>query len=586
MFGNKIGNKRWAAMALVLLLALIAACAPPAPEVVEKEVVVEKPVVETVIVEKEVVVEKPVVETVIVEKEVVVEPAPTLAPQMTDPNTLLVVMWCEPAGIDPAIYRGDTLAGQNVYETLVRTNPPGSEELVRPHLAESYEVFDDGLVWTFHLRQGVKTHSGGEFTAEAVKYSVERTLEAGGSPARFWKDVEDMEVVDRYTIRFTLKEPVPFATTLGSRTSVYMLDPEPFKENEVEGDLGQKWALMHASGTGPYKLVSWDPGEQMVFEKFDEYWGGWEGKHVETIIVRFTREFSTARLILESGDADVIIPGAVDIPVGDALAMRELPGVTVYIEDSMMGLYFTLAHQKEPTNNVKVRQALAYATDYDKIIDTVLYGYGRQLQGPLPYGMWTHDDDLPMYSFDLDKARQLLEEAGYSDGFEVVYFYTTGSEAMRQAAEIMQNDWRKLGVDLILVALPRETLRSKARGEDSEQHPHMVARWFYPSAVDPFYYFDTMYHSLPAPLVLNNYGQYKNPEFDEIVDRAHALSATDPEKAEELFKEAQRIHHEDAVDLDLYQQSEFWLMSAWVKGFEYNQFYPRQVFFYELFKEP
>ena len=114
----------------------------------------------------------------------------------------------------------------------------------------------------------------------------------------------------------------------------------------------------------------------------------------------------------------------------------------------------------------------------------------------------------------------------------------------------------------------------------------MVARWFGPNNVDPFRYFNVMYHTLPEPIVSNNYGQYKNPEFDDIIDRAHALTGTDPETAEELFKEAQRIHYEDVIDLSLYQQDQFWPMRAWVKGFESNQYYPRQVFFYQLSKQP
>ncbi len=470
---------------------------------------------------------------------------------------------------DPAIeFSNGIHVMNNIYEQLLRYDPERDE--IIPLLATEYDVSEDGLTWTFKLRQGVKFHDGSDFNAEAVKFSIERTMRLGSGAAYIWDAVEKINVIDDYTVEFQLTYPSPLDLVAATGYAAFIYSPKELRDNDDWFQAG------NASGTGPYKLKSYVWGDEVVLEKFDDYWGGWADNQITTVVIKKIGEPATRRQLIETGEASVTH----ELPFSDVNALMDNPDVVVGVYPSFQNLLATFNTEKEPLDNVLVRQALSYAFPYDDVIDFTIGGYASQSKGAVPVGMWGHGEDLYQYSYNLDKAKELLTEAGYPEGgFSLLATYLSGDEAEKGAMELYKAELAKLNIDLEIRGMPWDSQWDLARNPDPRQRQDIFVFYWWPDLPSPYSFLYSPFHSEDE--IFFNLAYYKNPEFDEMIDAANELTALDREKAEAMFIDAQNILIADAPSLFIYDKEYIWVTTKNFTGFKPNPAYPTVIFFYE-----
>ncbi|MCS6907706.1 MAG: ABC transporter substrate-binding protein, partial [Anaerolineales bacterium] len=470
---------------------------------------------------------------------------------------------------DPAIeYSNGIHVHNNMYEQLLRYD--AIEKKIVPLLAESYEVSADGQTWTFKLRQGVKFQNGDPFTAEDVKFSIERTKQLGAGASYIWSAVEAINVLDPQTVEFKLSYKAPLDLIASTGYAAFIYSRKCVKEDNtwIEEAKG--------CGTGPYMLKSAKWGEEVILEKFAEYWGGWQENSFDTVVFRKVAEPATRRQVIETGEATI----TVELTYTDIEALKNNPKVKVYVEPSFQNLIAMFNTQKPPLDNVDLRRALSYAFPYEQVIKTAIGGYGRQSYGMVPYGMWGWSDQLPRYTYDLDRAREHLQKAGYGEGgLKLLLVYTAGNEAEKSAAELYKSELAKLNIDLEIRGMPWDSQWELAKGP-AENRQDIFMMYWWPDMPSPYSMLYSTFHSEEEPLF--NLSYYKNPRFDQLIDEANELTSTDRAKAEQMFIEAQRILLEDAVALFIYDRQDVWVTVANLQGFRFNPAYPTVVFFHQL----
>jgi len=507
-----------------------------------------------------------------------VEPEPEAEEAEAGDQTLVFVNNLDPTTLDPHISNDaqSNIFTINMYEPLLRYEA-GSTEL-EPCLAERFEVSDDGLEFTFHLRKGVKFHDGTVMDAEAVVYSFERMKGVGMGLAYVLDPMEKIEAVDDHTVKITLSEPyVPFLQTL---PSVFVVSPESFKQNEKEGDWGREWAYNHVAGTGPYTLSFWERGRRLQIEKFEDYWRGWDGKHIERVVLVVADEPGTRRLMLEAGDVDMQIK--LEDQVDDIAPLRAKEGIVVEQYPTLSATYISLACHRPPFDDVRVRKAVSYAFDYDAHNEIAYAGYAQQAQGILPRSMKYHDDDLFMYSRDPEKAKQLLEEAGYPDGFEVEFCYVGSSGVQRRTAEILQSSLGEVGIRVKPSPMTWPTLLAKF--QDPKVSPDMHNINMHAAYPDPDYTLSRWVHTDAQRQGGFNGGYYSNPRVDELIEKGAVTYDDDERRA--MYEEVQQILVEDAPLIWNANPMYIVAMRDYVKNFSYVPAFSRTLgYIYDMYME-
>ncbi len=474
--------------------------------------------------------------------------------------------------IDPSIsFSDDSVVVSNAYETLVWYNPPGSAEVLSPGLATSWESNEEGTEWTFHLREGVKFHDGTDFNAEAVKYSIDRTMEMAMGASYIWDPVEEIEVIDDYTVRFTLSYAAPLDLIASSGYGSWIMSPSCTEAHDSD------WLNEgNDCGSGPYMIESRERGQRLLMTRFDDYWGGWEEGQFHRLVFDIVEDPTVRQQMIEAGEADVTFDLARENL--DALDARE--DVTVYTNPSFQNLLGLLNHEKAPLDNALVRQAISYAFPYDDLITNVMMGYAVQAHGPVPTDMWGYSDDLFQYTYDLEKARDLLEEAGYPDGgFDLLLTYATGDLDEAQVGELWKAELAKLGINMEVRAMSWEPQWELAMSDPMAAQDIFVFYWW-PDYVSPYSFLFNMFHCEEE--ILFNLGYTCDEEFDQMIDLANELSGTDRAEAERLFIEAQEMLIDNADAAFLYDVANTHVLRSDIKGYADNPAYPHVVFFYEL----
>ena len=527
-------------LSLLVALAMVTACAPPTPEVVEKEVVVEKPVVQTVVVEKEVVVKKEVLVTIEVVKEVVVTAVPTPDPRVG--GTLRITLPADVTSLDQhKTSRGDDaiLVGQWFNGTLITQNAEG--EFI-PYLAKSWEFSKDGLTWTFHLRDDVKFHNGDPLTAHDFVWTYERALDPELASPGTGRRLKDMtfEALDDYTLQFNF--PSPAISLLQFVTWGYMA---PMSQREVE-ELGEEYEL-HPVGTGPYKVVSVRPGEGVTLERWDEYNWGPEffvgantGPYLfERIEFSIIPEEATQIAALESGDIDFVngISNPADVPI------LEDAGVTVLPSPYGQVRMVYMQNHVPPFDDVRVRQALNYAVNREEITLIVSNGEDQLSRGPISPGMLGYDPKVEKecgYTYDLEWAKELMQEAGYTydaDGMLITpdgepFKLTLLTETVDNGipyAEVLQSMWRELGVDIEIEILEPSVLYPRLTERDYELGYGRRGGW---TSYD--YLYSILHSSTGRDLPGSMRSAVDDPKTDALLEKNRAMAADDPELQESI----------------------------------------------------
>ena len=287
----------------------------------------------------------------------------------------------------------------NTMDTLLHY-VPGTTDL-EPGLAESYDVSDDGLTYTFHLRQGLKFSDGTDFNAEAVKWSIERVMNLGGDPNWLVTSfVDHVEVVDDYTVAFVLQSPVNYFPLLVATEPYAPVSPSCYSADQFDSD-------STCGGIGPYKIDKWVRDVEMDLVANPNWYG--DAPKTEKIVIKYFADATTMRLALENGEIDVATKSLnptdyADLRGNDQLQVIEGPGAQIR--------YLCFNHTIAPFDNAQVRQAIEYAVDRQALVDKAFQGTHQPLYSMVPMGMWGHIDAFPKR--DLDKAKELLTEAGYS----------------------------------------------------------------------------------------------------------------------------------------------------------------------------
>jgi peptide/nickel transport system substrate-binding protein len=541
----------WTLLTLGLLVSLaIAQCAPTtAPEPTEPPVAAEQPT------------EAP-------------EAAPTEAAE-AEPNVFVYAHGTTFPDIDPAVsYSNDSVVTSNCYETLTFYNPPGSDEVLSPKLATSWETNEDATEWIFYLREGVVFHNGDPFNAEAVKAAIENTLEIGVGSSYIWDPLEEIEVVDDYTVKFKLSYPAPLDLIASSGYGSWIYNADVYAEK------GTEWLNEgNCAGTGPYTIESRERGSRLIMTRFEDYWGGWSEGQFDKIVFEISEDSVALQQKIEAGIADFTY----GVPPDNLAALDANPDIDVYINPSFQNLVGLLNTQKPPLDNELVRQALAYSVPYTEFIEGVMGERATQAYGVVPYGMWGFSSDLPQYSYDLDKARELLAEAGYPDGgFDLVYTFATGDFDEQQLGELWKAELAKLGINLEVQGLNWEAQWDLAKSDPQAAQDVFVMYWW-PDYVSPYSFLYGMFHSEEE--ISFNLSYYSNPEFDELIDSANSLAGSDREAASQMFIDAQKILIDDAISLFFYDVANTHLARADIKGYKDNPGYPHVVFVYDLTRE-
>ncbi len=339
----------------------------------------------------------------------------------------------------------------NLYERLV-VLPADNISKPQPGLAESWTVSADGKTFTFKIRSGVKFHSGNPLTAKDVEWSLRRLVKLGLAPStdlRQWGfSADNVEKLIRATDGSTvvLETPEVWNSNLIlyslASFSTSILDSKFLAEKDKGGDMGREFLQTADAGSGPYTLRTWRVNELIIAEAFKDYWRG-EPK-MRRVLLRHIPESSAQRLQIDAGDADVATRlsstdlGALE--TGGKVTIQKTPGFGFY--------YLALNQKDEILSKPKVREAFRYLIDYDGLAGTVMKYYGIKQQTIVPAGLPGAIDKNP-YKLDIEKAKQLLAEAGYPNGFSKVY-YATPVTPEYEVAQSLQANAAKAGIKLDL----------------------------------------------------------------------------------------------------------------------------------------
>jgi peptide/nickel transport system substrate-binding protein len=430
---------------------------------------------------------------------------------------------------DVTTYRG---VG-TMYEALTKQDENGK---VGPGLAVSWTVSPDQRTWTFKLRPGVTFHDGTPFNAHAVKFTYDRLLNpATGSPRRSTLEmVESTAVVDDLTFRLTTKEP--FAPLLAqlSAYNVYILSPAQVQK---EGANFSKTA----SGTGPFKLQSWQPGEKLVVVRNDKYWG--EKPRLDSVVFKVVPEDSARTLLLLSGQADVIS----ELPYVMVKKLGSLDAVRVLRKPGYRTIYIGMNLAVPPFNDLRVRQAIGYAIDKQALVQGVLSGIGT-LGGSLESSVIEGTaKELPPYPYDPAKAKKLLAEAGYANGFSTEFLVPTGRYNMdRQVGEAIQGQLAAVGIKLNIVS-PEFGAYLAALNKGK-------VPMFLSGKGSPTGDMDFTQALMNASKGKMNYFHYDNPEVDRLIQQQR--TTVDAKERHRLLTQLQTKIYQEEPHITLYYEDQ------------------------------
>ncbi len=357
-------------------------------------------------------------------------------------SVLRVAINANPNTIEPAT--GDTRQASNVawsiFESLVWLNDDG--ELV-PALAEDWTVSDDGRVYTFELRQGVTFHNGDEFTADDVVFTWER---GKGQDITYREDflaAEEVRKIDDYTVEVVLEEP-------SSMMLLQMNEHWGILSKDYHDEVGEQGYLDEPVGTGPFSFVEWSQGDRIVLEAYDDYRDD-EYPMVDRLVYRPIPEASTRIAALRNDDIDIV--SGLSPEQADSIEGDENVNLITYPKDRVYYIAFNnmTTGVDTPIESKEVRRALSYAIDYQAIIDNIFNGQAERVAGFVVPGNLGYDPSIEPYSYDPERARELLDEAGYSDGFSMEMAGPSDTYVnFEDVLQAVAGYWDEIGVDVDL----------------------------------------------------------------------------------------------------------------------------------------
>jgi peptide/nickel transport system substrate-binding protein len=463
----------------------------------------------------------------------------------TPKDVLIEVGEHGPNSLDPMSAAANELSQMvawNIYDRLVthgtKTLPDGKVSYdyanVQPELAESWEVAADGKSITFHLRKDATFHDGTPVTADDVKWSFDRAVAVGGFPAiqmaaGSYTKPEQFSVVDKYTFKVTFDSPNKLSLPDLTTPVPNVVNSTLAKKHATPDDpWATKWTALNDAGGGPWKVASWKSGSEIIFDRFDAWKSGPTPK-IKKVIYREIASAGTRRALLEKGDVDI----SKELPPKD-YAELAAAGKTNVVGTLMQNetFFIDMNTKVPPFDDVKVRQAIAYAIPYDQIMKQALFNRGEPLWGadpakPVP-PVWPIASP---YKTDLDKAKALLSQTKVAGGFKTdLYFDMSQATIQEPEALLIQEQLKKLNIEVNIVKVPG----SEWFANMGAKKMPMVINYFYGWLDTPEYFFFWTYDGKNNSVF--NTAVYQNPDVDALI--AKARFETDPAAyKDEIVKE-------------------------------------------------
>jgi peptide/nickel transport system substrate-binding protein len=466
------------------------------------------------------------------------------------PTRLVMRTLTDPDNLDPHLSAA-SLTQQimlNVFEGLVKPAPDSS---VVPAIAESYTVSEDGLTYRFKLRPNVRFHNGQPLTAADVAYSLNRLMGKGtpdGKPlTASLNDVERIETPDDSTCVITLKQVnASFVNLLSTLAIVPAANDGKHDKEPI--------------GTGPYRFVSYEPQQRIVLEKFADYWQDTR-EMIDQVEFRIIKDDQTALLQLQSGAIDFTSVSAEQIEtLGNAFTIVSHPANSVFI----MGMN----HARPPFDKLEVRQAIYHAIDRDAIIKAVFDGYAVKLGSNMsPVMAKYYQDGLQdRYPYDPERAKTLLAQAGYANGFTTTLSISSHADLYGRTAQLVVDQLARVGIQATIETVEFGVwLERIYTNREFETTLIDFTGKMDPQAVLGRYTSDFR----------RNFINYKNPEYDKLIEQA--LRATDERTQVERYKQAQKVLTEDVAAIFLLDYQFNWAMKPTIQGYT-----PYPIFFHDL----
>ena len=545
---------------------------------------------------------------------------PAAKPEIKNPGTFVYATIGPPDSLDPA-YAYDTASGeiiQAVYETLVFFDGESTTEFV-PGLATEWTISEDGKTYRFKIRKGVKFHNGNDLTPEDVEYSFERGMVQDYGAGPQWmifeplfgpdthssrtddgliplEEIKSKVEVDGDWVQFNLAAPYePFLQILAG-TWGSIVDKEWCIENgdwdgtqasyEKLNDPPSGGSPLQSimNGTGPFKLERWEPGVETVLVRNDNYWH--EPASLEKVVIKVVDEWTTRRLMLEAGDADLV-----DVPRAHIEELEDVPNLTIYKDLPSLsadGFFFQFNISEDSTfigsgkldgkgiprdffSDVHVRKGFAYAFDWETYLKDALLNEGQQVGSPIVEGLSYYDPNAPRYTFDLAKAEEHLKQAWggevWEKGFTLTLAYNAGNLARKTACEILQQNLFSINekFTVLIQVMQWPTL---LRGMYAGLLPMFQIGWLadYPDAHN--FVFPFMHSSG----TFSGWQNYKNPQVDELIKQG--IQATTPAEREAIYRQLDQLYFEDVPSFIIAQPLGRRFFRDWIKGFYFNPTLP------------
>ena len=445
-----------------------------------------------------------------------------------------------------------------IYESLLSYD--GAAMTPKPSLAESWEISADKKTYTFKLRRDVKWHDGKPFTAEDVKFSIEKVVRPYHSRGRvYFGDVTEVATPDPHTVSFTLKEPVPFFMNVFQPGEAPIMPKhllETIDTSTVAGVRGSK-LMQEPVGTGPFRFKEWRKGSHIILERNPDHWN--KGKPcLDQVILRVLPDGAARAIAVENGEVDVAPMSG--LPEAEILRLSKLAHIRTSKDGAEAlgpNMWLEVNMREKPLADLKVRQAISHALDRERIVDVIWYGQGTAARGPIVSANPVHfNKALKPYQYDLGRANALLDEAGYKRGpdgvrFKLTQHFLPYGENWVRLAEYVRLELGKIG---IAVDTQSVDLGGWLKTVYTDWAFHLTSTFSH-NYSDPSIGVERTFTSsnIKKGATFTNSMDYKNPRVDQLF--AAAARETDPAARKKQFDEIQQILHDELTVIFLVELS-------------------------------
>lgn len=477
--------------------------------------------------------------------------------------------------LDPALHSSsEQIVLENVYEQLTYYNAETGE--IEPELAQTWQASEDGLTWTFQLREDAVFHSGRAVDATAVKESIDRTIELQSGLSYIWDSVESIEAPSATEVVFRLSYPAPLDLVTAAGYAAYVYDVNAAGDE----DLGEWLNAGNDAGSGPYEIVKYAAGQanELRLEAFADYPDGWTDEQFAAVEFVISPEQTTSWQLMQSGEGDFMFNLRPEL----FAEAKKNEAVQTFQRTSFTNSFAFLNTEAGPLADVKVREALSKTLDLDGLAQ-LLQGAADPASGLIPEGIVGAFDDLTLQA-DLVEAERLLAEAGYGPGGQPITLDVTfeeGNQVLQSLATYWSTALAPLNVSLNALPLQHTAAYERATSANPEDRQDIYLMGWWPDAPDANSWYYNLVRSANPPIW--NFSYVSDPRLDELVDQMPELQATDPEgslDAQREIQESMIYQHYGILPTIVYNYQR--VLAAGIEGYVDNPLYTNVVDVYQL----